>query len=90
MTPWGLRQMAVQGRAVAQSTPPVGGRRSALGGRLTPNPPTTVWLPLVTMAQEGLKKLNMLMSSKKIEKAEKIFLPTELVIRESCRAPRQG
>lgn len=51
---------------------------------------TTVRQPLVTMAQEGLKKLNALMSSKKKEKAEKIFLPTELIIRESCRSPRQA
>ena len=50
---------------------------------------TTVRQPLVKMAQEGLKKLNVLMSSnKKKEKVEKIFLPTELVIRESCRPPQ--
>lgn len=45
---------------------------------------TTVRQPLVKMAQEGLKKLNALMSSDKPQKMEKAILPTELIIRESC------
>ncbi len=46
---------------------------------------TTVRQPLVKMAQESVKELNLLMSKKKT-KIDKYFLPTELVIRESCRA----
>ncbi len=46
---------------------------------------TTVRQPLITMAQEGVKRLSLVMSSKKRPKVEKIFLPTELVVRESCR-----
>jgi len=46
---------------------------------------TTVRQPLVKMAEEAVKELNALMSDKK-KKAEKIILPTELVIRESCRS----
>jgi len=46
---------------------------------------TTVRQPLVKMAEEAVKELNALMSGKK-KKAEKIILPTELVIRESCRS----
>ena len=45
---------------------------------------STVRQPLVKMAQESVKELNHLMSKKKA-KAEKKILPTELVIRESCR-----
>ena len=45
---------------------------------------TTVRQPLVQMAQEGIKRLNVLIS-KKESKLERIVLPTELVIRESCR-----
>jgi len=45
---------------------------------------TTVRQPLIKMAQESVKVLSLLMSKKKT-KAEKIFLPTELVIRESCQ-----
>jgi len=46
---------------------------------------TTVRQPLVQMAQEALKKLNNLMQQGKKRSPEKIRLPTELVIRESCR-----
>lgn len=46
---------------------------------------TTVRQPLVRMAEESVKKLNDLMS-KKQTKNEKIVLPTELVIRDSCQA----
>lgn len=47
---------------------------------------TTVRQPLVKMAQESVKKLSFLMDSKsRPKKVEKIILPTELVIRESCR-----
>jgi DNA-binding LacI/PurR family transcriptional regulator len=37
------------------------------------------------MAQESIKELNSLMSSREPMPAKKIFLPTELIIRESCR-----
>ncbi len=47
---------------------------------------TTVRQPLIKMSEEGVKKLNLLMDSKKEVKVEKVLLPTELVIRESCRA----
>jgi len=40
----------------------------------------------VKMAQESVKRLNFLMSAKKKPKNEKILLPTELVVRESCRS----
>ncbi len=46
---------------------------------------TTVRQPLVTMAQEGLKELNNLILGKQ-EAPRKVVLPTELIIRESCRA----
>ncbi len=45
---------------------------------------TTVRQPLIKMAQESVKELSLLMSKKKT-KPEKIILPTELVIRESCQ-----
>jgi LacI family transcriptional regulator len=45
---------------------------------------TTVRQPLIKMAQESVKELNLLMSKKKT-KIDKIILPTELVIRESCQ-----
>jgi len=44
---------------------------------------TTVRQPLVNMAQEGLKELSNIISGNK--EIKKIVLPTELVIRESCR-----
>ena len=47
---------------------------------------TTVRQPLIKMAEESVKRLNVLMAAEKKPKAEKIILPTELVIRESCRA----
>jgi len=46
---------------------------------------TTVRQPLVKMAQESVKELNQLMASQ-IKEVKKIVLPTELVIRESCRS----
>lgn len=47
---------------------------------------TTVRQPLLKMAEEGVKELNRLMNSKKGTAVKKITLPTELVVRESCRA----
>ncbi|MBN1912828.1 MAG: LacI family DNA-binding transcriptional regulator [Candidatus Omnitrophica bacterium] len=47
---------------------------------------TTVRQPLIKMAQAGLKELSLLMSGKK-NNIEKILLPTELVVRESCQHP---
>lgn len=46
---------------------------------------TTVRQPLIKMAEESVKELNRLMKEKPQPKAKKILLPTELVIRESCR-----
>jgi LacI family transcriptional regulator len=46
---------------------------------------TTVRQPLVKMAQESVKRLSVLMKSNKKIAPEKILLPTELVVRESCR-----
>jgi DNA-binding LacI/PurR family transcriptional regulator len=46
---------------------------------------TTVRQPLIKMAEESVKKLNILMSAQKPPQPEKIVLPTELVIRESCQ-----
>jgi len=47
---------------------------------------TTVRQPLVKMAQDSVRELNLLMKSeKKAQSPKKIILPTELVIRESCR-----
>jgi len=46
---------------------------------------TTVRQPLVKMAQESVKILDSLMGPQKKTKVEKIALPTELVIRESCQ-----
>lgn len=45
---------------------------------------TTVRQPLIKMAEEGVKELNSLIKGKK--EITKIFLPAELVIRESCKA----
>ena len=47
---------------------------------------TTVRQPLVKMAQDSVKELNLLMNSNKKAPLKKIFLPTELVIRESCQS----
>ncbi|MFA5320521.1 MAG: LacI family DNA-binding transcriptional regulator [Candidatus Omnitrophota bacterium] len=46
---------------------------------------TTIKQPLIEMAQESIKELNNLMSSREVLPLKKIFLPTELIIRESCR-----
>lgn len=46
---------------------------------------TTVRQPLIKMAEEGVKELNRLINSKKGAAPKKIILPTELVVRESCR-----
>ncbi|OQB12525.1 MAG: Catabolite control protein A [Candidatus Omnitrophica bacterium ADurb.Bin205] len=46
---------------------------------------TTVRQPLIKMAEEGVKELNRLMTLKKGAQPRKIILPTELIIRESCR-----
>ncbi|MFY9402096.1 MAG: LacI family DNA-binding transcriptional regulator [Candidatus Omnitrophota bacterium] len=46
---------------------------------------TTVRQPLIKMAEEGVKELNRLMTSKKGSQVKKVILPTELVVRESCR-----
>jgi LacI family transcriptional regulator len=49
---------------------------------------TTIRQPLIKMAQESVKELNLLMSQKEKPKSpKKILLPTELVIRESCQPP---
>lgn len=46
---------------------------------------TTVRQPLVKMSQDSVKELNLLMNYSKKEKVKKTYLPTELVIRESCQ-----
>lgn len=46
---------------------------------------TTVSQPLIKMAEEGVKELNRLMNSKESAAAKKVILPTELIVRESCR-----
>jgi LacI family transcriptional regulator len=46
---------------------------------------TTVRQPLIRMAEESVKLLNKIMDPKDKPKASRILLPTELVIRESCR-----
>ena len=46
---------------------------------------TTVRQPLIKMAEEGVKELGRFMDRKANAKVRKVFLPTELVIRESCR-----
>ncbi|MCM8796105.1 MAG: LacI family transcriptional regulator [Candidatus Omnitrophica bacterium] len=49
---------------------------------------TTVRQPLIKMAEESVKILNILMRYKEKKSAvEKIVLPTELVVRESCQVP---
>lgn len=49
---------------------------------------TTVRQPLIKMAEEGVKKLNLLMDSRQEVKLEKVLLPAELVVRESCQPYR--
>jgi LacI family transcriptional regulator len=46
---------------------------------------TTVRQPLIKMAEESVKELNRLMSRKPDIQVKKVRLPTELVIRESCK-----
>lgn len=48
---------------------------------------TTVRQPLVRMAQMSVEQLNPLMEGKKNSGVKKVFLPTELVIRESAVSP---
>ena len=45
---------------------------------------TTVRQPLIKMAEEGLKELYALIQGKK--EITRLVLPTELIIRDSCRA----
>lgn len=47
---------------------------------------TTVRQPLIKMGEESVKLLNAVMSQKKT-RPQKIILPAELVIRESCQSP---
>jgi LacI family transcriptional regulator len=47
---------------------------------------TTVRQPLIKMAEESVKELNLLMSNQAKAKAKKTVLPVELVVRESCQA----
>ncbi len=51
---------------------------------------TTVRQPLIKMAQESVKQLNILMGLKKKPQIKKIALPAELVIRESCSSPERS
>ncbi|HRZ14679.1 MAG TPA: LacI family DNA-binding transcriptional regulator [Candidatus Omnitrophota bacterium] len=51
---------------------------------------TTVRQPLVKMAQDSLKELNALMNLKKKAGVKKVYLPTELVVRESCQSPQSA
>jgi len=46
---------------------------------------TTVKQPLIRMAEEAVKRLNLLICGKE-KTIKKVILPAELVIRESCRA----
>ena len=47
---------------------------------------TTVRQPLIKMAEESVKELNLLISRKeKGAKVKRVLLPTELVVRESCQ-----
>jgi len=46
---------------------------------------TTIRQPLIKMAEESVKELNRLMSREPNMQVKKIRLPTELVIRESCK-----
>jgi len=47
---------------------------------------TTVRQPLLKMAQDSVKELNVIMNLGKKAPVKKTFLPTELVIRESCQS----
>jgi len=46
---------------------------------------TTVRQPLIKMAEESVKELNLIMVAKKKPAVKKVYLPAELVIRESCK-----
>lgn len=46
---------------------------------------TTIRQPLISMAQEGLKELNRLMKAGSNPELNKVILPVDLVVRESCR-----
>lgn len=46
---------------------------------------TTIRQPLIRMAEESVKELSRLMDSKNKTQINKIVLPTELVIRDSCQ-----
>lgn len=48
---------------------------------------TTVRQPLIKMAEDSVKELNLIMKSKGAPEIRRVVLPTELVIRESCSAP---
>lgn len=45
---------------------------------------TTVRQPLIRMAEDSVKELNLLMNQKKKMPVKRVYLPAELVIRESC------
>ena len=47
---------------------------------------TTVRQPLVKMAEDSVKELNLIMSMGRNPPIKKVFLPTELIIRESCQS----
>ncbi len=47
---------------------------------------TTVRQPLVKMAQDSVKELSVIMNLGKKPPIRKVFLPTELIIRESCQS----
>ena len=47
---------------------------------------TTVRQPLIKMSEEGVKELNLLMDNRK-KTPSKVYLPCELIIRESCAKP---
>ena len=46
---------------------------------------TTIRQPLIQMAEESVKELNLLIGLEKKPKFKKIMLPAELVVRESCK-----
>lgn len=50
---------------------------------------TTVKQPLLQMAQESVKYLNLLMTGK-AKSVKKQILPTELIVRESCSHPKSS
>ena len=46
---------------------------------------TTVSQPLIQMAEESVKELNLMIASPKKKETRKVLLPTKLVIRDSCQ-----